>query len=958
MVEQIGRYRVLSAIGEGGFGKVYLAEDPALAGRRVAIKVLTAAHDQNLRLRFKNEAVAAANLRHPNIVTILEYGEEQEKPYIVMEYLEGQDLAKRLAGGPPLTLYQKVHILQQIGSGLHAAHSHPKAIVHRDVKPANIMLLPDGHVKIMDFGIARLADSGARLTSANILMGSVSYMAPEQFISGAADAQCDIWSFGVLAYELLTEQHPFAAGDVTQVMYKVTSVNVPPVDRVLPGCPKELGAVVAKAMCRSREQRYRTLEDAVFDLGSLAASLRHSEAGQVLKKAERLYSSGQLESALQVVRDALEIDSQLANARVLREKLQAEIQLRANRAQVEALLRKVTEALEHGDLRGAIGTLEQACRLDPSDALLARRLSELRKSQDQREQAEESVRAGRRFLETGELNAAQRALERAMKLDAAAPGIAALRGSLEGAQALERRVQDVARILRESDAAYMAGQFDAALQGLEQGLGKYPGETALQQRLAHYKELVEQSRAEAKRGVWTIQSHLSLGQIAEAKAVCVDALRRFPYHQELRNQWTEIAQAEEAARQAAEQARVAAEQARIAAEQARAAAEQQQEIDRLLIEIRGALGSGQLDEAARVANLAVSRHPGNAEFRRLAAQAQEALARRAEHRTKTLTAVPPVPPPRTKPVEPKSGVFPPETKSQTWKYALAFVGTFSVFGGVGWYFLSQNNSVPPEPLRIAIGNVAKATVGTPYLHQVAASGGQAPLSWRAEGDLPPGLSIDGSGAVSGTPVAAGDFRFRIEARDAAGRVAAQEILVTVSAPEVIPDTKTGTSNETTKGGTKQTKSGPGPASKQDAGKADVRAEPVEPAKVEPAKVEPVKVEPSEPIQTSADTKSKAVTPASPAIRREDYFGPLSGTLSWSGQLNAGGAVSVEGNRASVGNLGGSGLPRVEGVEIIEVSPPGVRLIEVPSEQNGWRRLVLEANEGGISNVTIRWRVRR
>ena len=167
--------------------------------RVVAVKVLTATEDIGSFNRFKNEATAAGNLHHEHIVTVYEFGQEGDVPFLVMEYLNGQDLQKVIKGGTALTLYQKVRIMDQVADGLQCAHS--EGVLHRDVKPGNVMLLKDGSIKIMDFGIARLMrDTSTRLTQQGYLIGTVVYMAPELFAGSEVDvdALCDIWSYGVV----------------------------------------------------------------------------------------------------------------------------------------------------------------------------------------------------------------------------------------------------------------------------------------------------------------------------------------------------------------------------------------------------------------------------------------------------------------------------------------------------------------------------------------------------------------------------------------------------------------------------------------------------------------------------------------------------------------------------------------------------------------------------------------
>src|ERR1017187_9900910 len=176
---KVGKYEVSSLLGEGGFGRVYKAFDPTV-GRPVAVKVLSLAGSPEMLARFRNEATSAGNLHHPNIVTIYEFGIHEGAPYIAMEYLEGYDLGKVMSAGTQLTLLEILKIMTQVGDGLRCAHEN--GVVHRDVKPANIRVMRNGVVKMMDFGIARLTgEDGTRLTGKGEIIGTVRYMAPEQF---------------------------------------------------------------------------------------------------------------------------------------------------------------------------------------------------------------------------------------------------------------------------------------------------------------------------------------------------------------------------------------------------------------------------------------------------------------------------------------------------------------------------------------------------------------------------------------------------------------------------------------------------------------------------------------------------------------------------------------------------------------------------------------------------------
>ena len=207
MARKIGKYELREEIGRGGFGTVYCAFDPTV-GRTVAIKLLTGSGDPSVLARFKLEATAAGNLHHKNIITIYDFGQHEDLWYLVMEYLEGEDLQKTMARRKNLSVIDKVQIMSQVAEGLHCAHEH--GVIHRDIKPANIMVLPDSTVKLMDFGIARMTDPDAsRQTKTGFFVGTLLYISPEQLGGGDATVVADIWAYGVILYELLTGIHPF-----------------------------------------------------------------------------------------------------------------------------------------------------------------------------------------------------------------------------------------------------------------------------------------------------------------------------------------------------------------------------------------------------------------------------------------------------------------------------------------------------------------------------------------------------------------------------------------------------------------------------------------------------------------------------------------------------------------------------------------------------------------------------
>ena len=268
------RYRLASLIARGGMATVWEGEDPLLS-RRVAIKILDRqlAHDEALRARFRHEAVAAARLAHPNIVATYDTGEDDGDAYIVMELVDGMTLRELLDTQGTLAIAQAVDIAMQVAAAL--SHAHDNGLVHRDVKPGNVLIQPDGQVKVTDFGIAKAADSGQDLTRAGTVMGTARYLAPEQVRDGTVDARADVYSLALVLYELLVGQAPFAAdSDVATAVARLTN-DPPSVRTARPEVPPALDLVIAAALVREPEHRTGTAR-AFRD--ALAATIGAAEA--------------------------------------------------------------------------------------------------------------------------------------------------------------------------------------------------------------------------------------------------------------------------------------------------------------------------------------------------------------------------------------------------------------------------------------------------------------------------------------------------------------------------------------------------------------------------------------------------------------------------------------------------------------------------------------------------------
>jgi serine/threonine protein kinase/Tol biopolymer transport system component len=281
---KLGRYEIRSLLGKGGMGEVYLADDTALR-RPAAIKVLIGDFTENEeRLhRFEREAYAASSLNHPNIVTIYEIGTEAKLHFIATECVDGESLRQHLRA-KQIELREIVEIAIQVASALTAAHE--AGIIHRDIKPENIMLRPDGYVKVLDFGLAKLsvesetkdtdAEADTQLlikTEPGRLMGTVDYMSPEQARGIEVDTRTDIFSLGVVLYELVAGRRPFAGPTKSDVLADILRGEPEPLARLSPSIPAELNRIVSKALRKDREERYQTAKDLFVDLKSLRREL-------------------------------------------------------------------------------------------------------------------------------------------------------------------------------------------------------------------------------------------------------------------------------------------------------------------------------------------------------------------------------------------------------------------------------------------------------------------------------------------------------------------------------------------------------------------------------------------------------------------------------------------------------------------------------------------------------------
>lgn len=269
MTMNFGKYEVKRELGKGAMGIVYLAYDPVLE-RQVAIKTIGAMEsDQDLKERFIREARAAGKLRHNNIITIYDFGEQDGQLFIAMEYLEGRDLDGIIASKQKMDLRDKLEIIRQICLGLDYAHKNN--IFHRDIKPANIKILQDNTVKIMDFGLATMQTSG--LTKTGTIMGSPHYMSPEMVQGKKADGRSDQFAVGVILYEFLTYSKPFQGETISTILYQILNTEPRALDPALISQYPELQRISQRAMQKNPEKRYPSMKTMADDIEALQHKL-------------------------------------------------------------------------------------------------------------------------------------------------------------------------------------------------------------------------------------------------------------------------------------------------------------------------------------------------------------------------------------------------------------------------------------------------------------------------------------------------------------------------------------------------------------------------------------------------------------------------------------------------------------------------------------------------------------
>src|SRR5579884_3223971 len=541
---KIGKYEVLDTLGRGGMGVVYRAIDPRI-GRLVAIKMITGdyAKDPDYLNRFYREARSTGTLQHGNIVTVYDLGDQDGVPYLVMEYLEGEPLDKIIASRRDLSLPDRLDIIIQACNGLQYAHQH--GVVHRDIKPGNIMVLKDGNVKLVDFGIARLGNSS--MTATGQMIGTISYMSPEQINGQAVDSRSDIFSAGVVLFELLTYTLPFDGKEITTTMRKILNDPPPPLKNFFVG-PPELDASLNKALAKNRDQRYQTANDFAFDLATVQQSLKRQKVSEYIQSAKAFIEQANLTRAQELLSKVVKTDTQNTEARALMSQVQSELQRQQRIEHLGQLRADAEEALNSGRFEEALTMCSEAIGLAP-DAAWEQLRAQAQQGADRKAKIDSALKRAHAAFTSGALESARQGLKEALDTDPGNAQLNALLNRVQQAMVERDREKRIADSLETARKQIAARRFTAALEALKTAEAVDPNHHELKslKKLAITGQQQEAQRKELEMLTADVNTAMDWGDFENAWTKVNNALTRFPNEASLLKMRAEVGRRRDAA---------------------------------------------------------------------------------------------------------------------------------------------------------------------------------------------------------------------------------------------------------------------------------------------------------------------------------------------------------------------------------------------------------------------------
>jgi eukaryotic-like serine/threonine-protein kinase len=535
--ERIGKYDIVGVLGQGGMGVVYRARDPRI-GRDVAIKTLTEGFsgDPEMLKRFYQEAGQTGNLRHPNIVTVYDFGDEEGLPYIVMEFLDGEPLDKIIRLQQPLHLGARLDIIEQVCSAL--AYAHLQGIIHRDVKPANVIVQRDGLVKLLDFGIARTGQPYGQspgqaidrsMTRTGTLVGTPAYMAPERLRGEPFDGRSDIFSTGVVLYQLVTGALPFDA-EYPAILHQILQEAPPPLSKYLSAYPPLLEQVISRALAKDPFERYAHSSDMAADLNGVGSQLKLERVGELFAEAQAAVAAENYVEARSLLSQLLRMNSQHAEAKQLLASVDQYFNLQKTRERIEQLKRAALEALATRNWEPAIAWCNEALHLEPENAEIAALLAQANTGKQTLEQVQRLMRDAESARHSGNFELAREFAGKAADLDRTDTRILAICKVLDQEVDEARRKAQLRKLLHQAQESLAAARLTEAFSAITQAEELAPSDAELLRLKDELGSL--QRQQERKRLVNDLQEKsavaLSLEQIQEVAAEVAAALEKFP----------------------------------------------------------------------------------------------------------------------------------------------------------------------------------------------------------------------------------------------------------------------------------------------------------------------------------------------------------------------------------------------------------------------------------------------
>jgi eukaryotic-like serine/threonine-protein kinase len=527
-LEKLGKYLILGELGRGAGGVVYRARDPIL-NRLVALKTITTglAEFPDLLQRFYQEAQSAGGLQHPNIVTIFDLGDEQGIPYIAMELLEGESLDQLIGRRTPLPVPLKLAYAMQACRAFDYAHK--RGIIHRDIKPDNVMLTKDGTVKVVDFGIARVLETSK--TQTGMLLGTFAYMSPEQYHGEHADARSDIWSFGVLLYELLAYQRPFKGQTPASLMHSICQQEPTPLPGVVPECPPALEKVIQRVLRKSPDERYQSMEELLLDLDPICKSLQSESVVALVVQARELSEQGEYSQSRDVLRQVLQIDSTNTQARNLLDKVNSELRRSLLRPKLQQQVEKGRALLAEGKTQEAKAEAEIVLQLDASFEPGQALLKEVQGEIDRIRQVAEWMDAAKQRMAQGMLEEAEELLTKVLEVEPANPQANSLQLQVSNEKAEHLRRLRLSEQMQLARSLWTQQNYGECIQLLLELQKEFSGEEEIPRLLEAARE--DQANQQRSQGLADARSMLASRRYDECKALLADLQKQFSGDEEI-----------------------------------------------------------------------------------------------------------------------------------------------------------------------------------------------------------------------------------------------------------------------------------------------------------------------------------------------------------------------------------------------------------------------------------------